>query len=305
MSNASNISGVVNVLKPPGMSSHNVVSALRKLFDQKKVGHTGTLDPGAAGVLPICIGKATRLSEYLIEKEKTYYAHIIFGRSTDTYDSFGETTDSSDKIVNIEYLKKVILDFSGDIEQAVPAYSAKKVEGQKLYDLARKGNAINNITKNVTVYSLDILDELKPNAFLLKISCSKGTYIRSICHEIGLNLRVPSHMGVLIRTKSGNFKIENAVTIDELKKMKEKGTLTTAVTSMEDVLYDYPSIHVNDIYKSYVVNGRKISIENAKIDEDYLGKNVYRCFCENRFYGIASINDGFIKLVKLLNVGMR
>lgn len=305
MSDTSNISGVVNVLKPPGMSSHNVVSALRKLFDQKKVGHTGTLDPGAAGVLPICVGKATRLSEYLIEKEKTYYAHIIFGRSTDTYDSFGETIDSSEKIVNIEDLNKVIPDFLGDIVQAIPAYSAKKVGGQKLYDLARKGNAINNITKNVTVYSLNILNELRPNAFLLKISCSKGTYIRSICHEIGIKLGVPSHMGVLIRTKSGNFKIENAVTIDELKDMKEKGCLTAAVASMEEVLYDYPSIYVNDDYKSYVMNGRKIPIEKAKIDQDHLGKNVYICFCENEFYGIAGINDGLIKLVKLLNVGMR
>ncbi len=297
-------SGVVNVLKPPGMSSHGVVNALRKIFDTKKVGHTGTLDPGAAGVLPICIGKATRLSEYLVEKQKVYYAHIVFGTSTNTYDNYGTVTETSDKIVDIEEITKATQQFVGDITQLIPAFSAKKVNGEKLYDLARNGNEIIDLTKNIHINAIEVLCMLSPNIFLLKIDCGVGTYIRSICHELGKSIGVPAHMGALVRTKSGDFEIEKAYTIDELKLRKEADCLNNTVISMENALLNYPAIHVNSEYEIYVKNGRKIPIDMAVIDKDTLNKNVYKCYCNGVFYGVASLEEDIIRIDKLLNINV-
>lgn len=300
--NNDNYVGVVNLLKPPGMSSHSAVNAMRKIFDTKKVGHTGTLDPGAAGVLPICIGKATRISEYLMEKQKEYYAEIIFGFSTDTYDSYGEVVESSDKFVDIETLKNAVTNVTGEIEQNIPPYSAKKVDGQKLYDLARKGKAIDNITKKVTINSITVVEQIQKNTFLLKIECSMGTYIRAICNDLGKIIGIPAHMGMLIRTKSGDFHIENSYTIDELKLIKENLELDKVLISMDKALNAYPIINIDNTFKKYVENGRKVPVENAEIEQDKLGKNLYICFCDNIFYGIAEIENDLICFEKLLNV---
>ena len=294
------ISGVINVLKPTGISSHGVVNILRGIFETKKVGHTGTLDPGAAGVLPICIEKATRISEYLMEKNKTYFVHIVFGSSTDTFDSLGTVTASSERIIDIDILNNIIKNFSGNIEQLVPAYSAKKIDGEKLYDLARKGLAPTDIKKDVTVNSIEIVSQLCTNKFLLKINCSKGTYIRSICHEIGLSLGVPAHMGALIRTNSGDFDIANSYTFDELKRLKEQGQLNQSVISIEETLKKYPCITISKDFEKYVQNGRKIPIVNADIQKDEVKTNIYKCFCNDIFYGIASIEDDMVVLNKLL-----
>lgn len=298
------LSGVVNVLKPTEMTSHSVVNTLRRVFETKKVGHTGTLDPGAAGVLPVCIGRATKISEYLMDKNKTYYTHIVFGRATDTYDNYGNATETSEKIVDILSLENALSSFTGEIEQEIPAFSAKKLDGRKLYELARKGNIIDHLTKNVTVNTIEIINEISQNTFLLKIDCSMGTYIRSICHGIGKNIGVPSHMGALIRTKSGNFNIENSFTLDELFAMKENGSLQSAIISMAEALCNYPRIDVSTEYKTYIINGRKIPLDQARLQEDILAKNIYRCYCGNTFYGIASIDENLVRIEKLLNLNM-
>jgi len=300
--NNENYVGVVNLLKPPGMSSHSAVNAMRKIFDTKKVGHTGTLDPGAAGVLPICIGRATRISEYLMEKQKEYYAEIIFGFSTDTYDSYGEIAECSNEVVDIETLKNAVTNVTGEIEQNIPPYSAKKVNGQKLYDLARKGKAIDNITKKVTISSITVVEQIQKNTFLLKIECSMGTYIRAICNDLGKIIGIPAHMGMLIRTKSGDFYIENSYTIDELKLIKENLELDKVLISMDKALNAYPIINIHNTFKKYVENGRKVPVENSEIEQDKLGKNLYICFCDNVFYGIAKIENDLICFEKLLNV---
>lgn len=300
--NNENYTGVVNLLKPPGMSSHGAVNAMRKVFDTRKVGHTGTLDPGAAGVLPICIGRATRISEYLMEKQKEYYAEIVFGFSTETYDSFGEVIESSNEIVDLKTLTKAVTNVTGEIEQNIPPYSAKKINGQKLYDLARKGKMIDNITKKVTINSIDVIEQTQKNTFLLKIQCSMGTYIRSICNDLGKIIGVPAHMGTLMRTKSGDFRIEDSYTIDELNLLKENLELNKALISMDIALKTYPAINIDKTYKKYVENGRKVPIEHAEIMDDKLGKNLYICFCDNTFYGIAKIESDLICFEKLLNV---
>lgn len=178
--------GIVNVLKPPGMTSSNAVADVRHLFDMKRVGHTGTLDPGAAGVLPICLGRATRLFDYLVDKEKEYYAEVAFGCATDTQDSYGTVIACGEGIVRMEKLQAVLPAFIGEIEQVAPMYSAVCVDGKRLYQLAREGAEEIRKTRRVLVHALESVAQTGENRFLLRVQCSKGTYVRTLCHDIGM-----------------------------------------------------------------------------------------------------------------------
>lgn len=214
--------GFINVNKPSGMTSHDVVSCLRKILKIKKIGHTGTLDPMANGVLPVAIGDATRLIEYLSD-DKEYVATIKFGYSTDTYDKEGTITFTSDKIVEKSELEDALCKFRGEILQKPPIYSALKKNGKKLYEYARAGKDIEIETRKVVIEKLDLLS-FNNNIAELRIKCSKGTYIRSIANDLGEDLSCGGHLIGLTRTVAGNFKIEKSISIDDISNSENKET---------------------------------------------------------------------------------
>lgn len=208
--------GFLNVYKPKGKTSHDVVAILRRITKIKQIGHTGTLDPFAEGVLPICIGKATRLIEYLND-DKAYIGTVQLGKSTTTYDLEGETVKVSDKTPDLEEIENELKNFRGDIEQLPPIYSAIKVNGKKLYEYARKGEEVEIKPRSVNISELKILNYDQENRILeLYIKCSKGTYIRSIAHDLGKNLRCFGHLIKLVRVKAGDFEVEYSTKLEDL-----------------------------------------------------------------------------------------
>ena len=247
--------GVVVLLKPPGMSSSNAVYDVRRIFSEKRAGHTGTLDPGAAGVLPICLGRATRLFDFFVEKEKTYVAELAFGAETDTQDAYGTVQARSDAVVAREKLVAVLPQFCGEITQVAPAYSALKVDGRKMYDLARAGEAVPERLRTAFVEEIAILEEPAPNRFLLRVRCSRGTYVRTLCADIGRAVGVPAHMAFLLRTNSGPFCIQQSWTVAELEAMREAGTLERAVLTCEETLGFLPPLELGAHRRTPSMNG--------------------------------------------------
>lgn len=220
-SNSGQFFGFLNIYKPTGMTSHDVVAILRRVTKIKQIGHTGTLDPFAQGVLPICIGKATRLIEYL-DDDKEYLARIKFGKSTDTYDLDGQTTFEYPKKASLEEVIEGLKNFEGEILQTPPIYSAIKVNGKKLYEYARKGEEVKIEPRKVTIEKIELesFDEQNQHADVL-IKCSKGTYIRSIANDLGECLEVGGHLTKLIRTQAGKFLVKDSIILEDLKTVEE------------------------------------------------------------------------------------
>lgn len=224
--------GFLNVLKPPGMSSHDVVGAVRKILAMKRVGHAGTLDPAAAGVLPVAVGRAARLTEYLSLADKSYRAEITLGFATDSGDDTGRVISAAENfsMPPAEKIKSVLAEFVGNIRQIPPAYSAIKINGKKAYKLARKNIPVEVTPREVTIFRI-VLVAARKNNFLIDVDCSKGTYVRSLASDIGEKLGVPSVMSFLVRTRVGDFSLGDAHTIEELASIGE-----AAVTSPEKYL---------------------------------------------------------------------
>ncbi len=217
--------GVINVLKPVGMTSSDVVVSLKKILKTKKVGHTGTLDPDVSGVLPICVGKGTRLAEYLTRQGKAYRAEITFGIVTTTQDRSGEVLQKSYPVVSQEDFSKVIPQFLGTIRQIPPMYSAVRHQGKHLYELARQGIEVERTSREVQIHRLELLQWISDTfpKGIFEVECSKGTYIRTLCHDIGEALGCGAHMSDLIRLSSGPFKIEDSTPLDTIKERVDKG----------------------------------------------------------------------------------
>lgn len=249
--------GVINIYKPKGMTSHDVVSVLRKKLNIKQVGHTGTLDPFAEGVLPVCVGKATRLIEYF-DDDKEYLATVQFGSQTTTYDLEGDITQTSSTKITQTDLEKALEAFRGEILQTPPIYSAIKVNGKKLYEYAREGKEVKIEPRKVTIYKIELknFDELKQQAEI-SIKCSKGTYIRSIANDLGVNLGCFGHLVKLIRTQAGKFLVGNSVQLDDLD-IKNKIQSPLEVLSL-------PQINVNDIMHERISHGMSIKTNTDKI----------------------------------------
>ena len=217
------IHGIINVYKEKGFTSHDVVAKLRGIVGQKKIGHTGTLDPDATGVLPVCLGKATKLCDLLTDKNKTYEAVLLLGKTTDTQDITGEVLEEkSTEALTEEKVREAIEGFIGDYEQIPPMYSALKVNGKKLYELAREGKVIERKARLVKILDIQILEIDLPKV-RMEVSCSKGTYIRTLCHDIGEKLGCGGCMESLIRTRVSTFRIEDAKTLDEIETLKQEG----------------------------------------------------------------------------------
>lgn len=257
------MNGILPLWKERGMTSHDCVFKLRKILRTKKVGHTGTLDPGVEGVLPICIGQATRIAEYLTDAGKTYEAIISIGRTTTTEDAEGETVaeDPSVKMVSREQLQEVLASLTGVIEQTPPMFSAVKVNGKRLYEYARKGETVERPTRQVTIYALELLDdnesyEGQEITFPVRIDCSKGTYIRTLAVQIGEALGYPAHMKELVRTASGTFTRDNCFTLAQVAELMDAEQVTTCILPVEYALTDYPYIEITSANEKEIFNGQ-------------------------------------------------
>ncbi len=235
------INGMINIYKEAGFTSHDVVAKLRGILKQKKIGHTGTLDPQAVGVLPVCLGNATKLCDLLTDKDKEYEAVLRLGMVTDTQDMTGEMLKESEVNASEEDVKQAILSFVGEYNQIPPMYSALKVNGQKLYDLARQGKEVEREARPVTIHNIDIKEINLPFA-RFTVTCSKGTYIRTLCHDIGDKLGCGGAMEHLKRTRVGSFVAEDALTLSMVEKLRDEGSVSDRVLSVEEVFGVYPKV---------------------------------------------------------------
>lgn len=298
------LEGVVNILKPPGMTSSDVVSDVRRIFETKKVGHTGTLDPGAAGVLPVCVGRATRLFDDLVDKEKVYITEIAFGAETDTQDAYGSIIkyDSSGGVTR-ERLEAILPIFTGRIMQTAPVYSALNYKGQKMYKLAREGKPVEPKTREITVSSITIIKNIDAKRFLLKIACSKGTYVRTLCSDIGKALNTCAYMSFLLRIKSGRFMIEDSYSIPALQELKTLGILGSAVTPVDMAVAHLPALYLNDISKRdkrLLTNGAPIALPQRY--RGLTNESRLRIYA-GEFIGIGGANGELVKVCTLLYAG--
>ncbi|KGR75464.1 tRNA pseudouridine(55) synthase TruB [Ureibacillus manganicus] len=258
------MNGILPLWKERGMTSHDCVFKLRKILKTKKVGHTGTLDPAVEGVLPICIGQATRIAEYLTDAGKEYEAVVSISRTTTTEDAEGETVEqnTSFKSITRAELMQALHKLTGEIQQTPPMYSAVKVNGRRLYEYARKGETVERPTRVVTIYSLELLDdgrelfEGEEITFKIRIACSKGTYIRTLAVQIGELLGFPAHMASLVRTKSGTFTEENCMTLKEVEKLMEDGKIHDIISPVEYALSSYPFIEITEQNEKQIINGQ-------------------------------------------------
>ncbi|SDK47177.1 tRNA pseudouridine(55) synthase TruB [Natronincola ferrireducens] len=275
--------GILNILKPPGMTSHDVVALVRKKTGIKKVGHTGTLDPNAAGVLPICIGQATKISQFLLDSHKAYRAELTLGIETDTQDSYGTVINEKKVMVSQEEIERVILSFVGECQQIPPMYSALKVKGMKLYQLARQGVEIKRDARKIEIYEIHIIT-IKGNQVLFDVVCSKGTYIRTLCHDIGQQLGCGGMMSFLIRTKTGDFDISSSITLEELAVEKDIGKF---LKPLDFPLGHMPRVDLDSIHKKAALNGNKIYLEKSY--QSIPIETEARLYIENDFIGIGKI----------------
>lgn len=281
--------GIVSLLKPPGMTSSNAVYDIRRLFGVKHAGHLGTLDPGAAGVLPICLGRAAKLFDLLVDKQKTYVAEVTFGIETDTLDVYGKVTAKDPAAdVSLEAFENVIRLFEGRTEQIAPAFSALKVDGKKMYDLARSGQEVPERVREIDISEIAVIRQVKKNRFLFRVSCSRGTYVRTLCHDIGAALGVPAMMSFLLRTDSGMFSLQDSYSVAELSALKEKGELETAVIPCEKALMHLPEIRLRPDRRGPTVNGLPTSM--PKMPDGY-----YRAYAED-FLGLGIVKDHEFRL---------
>ncbi len=263
--------GVLNVHKPAGPTSHDIVYKVRRIFGQKKVGHAGTLDPLATGVLVVCLGAATRIVEYLMGTQKDYRARMVLGRSTDTQDSTGNVEAECDASgITRAVLECAVSTFVGRLQQVPPMVSAIKHEGRPLYKLAREGRSVERAPREITVHSIEVMGfQPGPRAEAeIVVRCSSGTYIRTLCADIGDKLGCRAHMSALERTRVGRFCIEDSLTIDELVEVNERGGAGSVLMSIDDALADLPSTVVREQDLMSVMHGCAVAAEGLRGDCD-------------------------------------
>lgn len=282
--------GIINVYKEKGYTSFDVVAKMRGILGQKKVGHTGTLDPEAEGVLPVCAGKGTKLCDMLTDHDKTYRATLLLGTDTDTQDTTGTVlAKKSTEGLSEEAVREAILSFIGNYAQIPPMYSALKVNGRKLCDLAREGIVVERKARPVTIYDIRIEEICLPEV-VMTVSCSKGTYIRTLCHDIGEKLSVGGCMKTLLRTKVDRFLIEDSLTLAELQKRKDEGRLSEAILPIETVFASYGEIRAaEEGLDKLVRNGNPFRYTEK---EDVADKAAFRVYGrEGQFIGVYEYSE--------------
>lgn len=281
---AINLNGLILINKPKGYTSHDMVNIIRKKLNMKKIGHTGTLDPNATGVLPILIGKATKISKYLVEHKKTYIATLCLGKKTDTGDSEGNAIEECNniKILNKQKIKDELNSFIGKQNQIPPIYSAIKVKGKKLYEYAREGKQVNIKPREIEIYDIK-LKKYQNNEITFEVECSKGTYIRTLCEDIAKKLGTIGYMKELKRTKVNEFSIENSISLEELDciNIKEK------IISIEQIFIGNMKIDLNNRKLELFLNGVQLTHE--------LENGLYRIYNNNKFIGLGTVNNKLLK----------
>lgn len=253
-------SGIISIYKKRGVTSHDVVAKARGILRERRIGHTGTLDPEAEGVLPLCIGTATKVVPYLSDADKCYEAEVILGATTTTEDATGEILTQHEVTVTKEEIKQVVASFVGDYIQTPPMYSAIKVNGVRLYELARQGIEVERPSRKVTIYSCEIIEWIDEKRFRIRVNCSKGTYIRTLCTDIGKVLGCGAHMGYLLRTRVGAFTLENSLTLEELEQRKEE--ISSFMHGLEEIFADYPKVCINELGQKYLSNGNPLKMQH-------------------------------------------
>ena len=268
--------GIIPLYKPKGMTSHDCVFKLRKILKMKRIGHTGTLDPDVTGVLPICIGKATKVAEYITDAGKTYEGEVTLGFSTTTEDASGEVVETRkvDRVISKSEIIEMLHTFTGTIRQTPPMFSAVKVNGKRLYEYARQGIEIERPTRLVTIYSIELLDDSLNNgettSFRFRVACSKGTYIRTLAVMIGDALGFPAHMSELSRIKSATFSLSDCFTLEEIETRMLDGSITDILYPIETALSHLPKYVINDKITEKVKNGAVLPIPDQFKKEDHL-----------------------------------
>ncbi|MBQ1435405.1 MAG: tRNA pseudouridine(55) synthase TruB [Clostridia bacterium] len=283
---------VLNINKPEGFTSHDVVALLRGILKTRRIGHCGTLDPMATGVLPVCVGKATKASEFIMGFDKEYIAGLRLGFTSDTQDATGNITKTGAPLPSEEDVRRALLKFTGEQEQTPPMYSAIKIGGQKLYTLARQGVEVERKRRVITIKYIDMLSADEENGeYTLRIGCSKGTYIRTLCHDIGADLGAGALMASLVRTRTGAFTLERSVTLAEV----EAGELSGGQYSLSDVFSGYPAISADEKSEALIRNGVRLSAErfSAREGETYAvyGK-------EGGLLCLSRAQDGVLKMIR-------
>lgn len=281
------MNGIINVYKEKGYTSHDVVAVLRKIAGQKKIGHTGTLDPDATGVLPVCLGRATKLCDLLTDRDKTYEAVLLLGKTTDTQDISGailkeQPTDH----LNEAEVTKVIESFKGTYDQIPPMYSALKVNGKKLYELAREGKTVERKSRKVTIYQIHIKEIQLPRV-RMKVTCSKGTYIRTLCHDIGNLLGTGGCMEELTRTKVGRFELKDSLKLEELRDLAQNGRLEDALIPLDQMFSELQSVVPAEKYISKAYNGNDFFKNQLSEDGKFCSGEKVRVYdAQGHFIGV-------------------
>ena len=297
------MNGVLNVYKEQGFTSHDVVAKLRGILKTKKIGHTGTLDPDAVGVLPVCIGKATKLCDLITDWGKTYEAVMLLGTTTDTLDISGKIVAQSEVNVSEVDVLKACNEFVGEYEQIPPMYSALKYNGQKLYELARKGIEIERKPRIVHINTLRVNDinlSDKQKTVTITVDCSKATYIRSLCDDIGKKLGCGACMMKLTRTRVGKFMLDDTLTLNQISALVLKGEIEDRITCIDKIFSDYQEITFAEEYSRYLHNGNKMSGEQIPADAAINDNEKYRVYDSDKcFIGVYEFRDEVLYPVKI------
>ncbi|MCL2235808.1 MAG: tRNA pseudouridine(55) synthase TruB [Defluviitaleaceae bacterium] len=287
--------GVLNIFKPAGMTSSDVVQKVKRIT-KSKAGHTGTLDPDATGVLPVCLGKATKISDYIMNGDKEYIATVSLGASTDTGDASGVIIARGELVYDKAPIEAVLPGFVGEISQIPPMYSALKVKGKKLYEYAREGITVEREARKITIFELEALRWDLPQSFALRVRCSKGTYIRTLCEDIGASLGTVAHMGSLVRTGTSGFDQSDSIRLEELTAENVQQHLM----SMENALGNMPKIAVAEEGEKLLLNGNKVPVEYVA-DSWAADTRPYRVYSHTgELVGIFRVEGEFLRPVTML-----
>ncbi|SCY12302.1 tRNA pseudouridine(55) synthase TruB [Alkaliphilus peptidifermentans] len=281
------MNGILNLLKPPGMTSHDMVSQVRRITKIKKVGHTGTLDPNAAGVLPICIGQATKISQFLLDSKKKYRAELTLGIKTDTQDGYGKIMEEKEVNSTSNDIIDTVKSFIGEYHQIPPMYSAVRQQGKKLYELARAGIEVERKPRLVKIEDIDIL-HMDGKKLILDVICSKGTYIRTLCHDIGDALGCGGMMSFLLRTATGPFHLSSTISLEELADIDN---INEVLFPVDFPLSNMPKVTIKDEMEKAALNGNKIDWHGISTTDNIIGKEMVRVYLKDSFIGLATVEE--------------